>query len=162
MAIRIEWSELLPWAGVFASAAVVALKWSARNRKEQREFAEAEAWLRRGKYVECLRHLVDAHDDWRLNQLNLTPSNIVRDIDRLIALIEMIGAATAGLGSPADVAELLQALREWRAVFADKRHFKWGSHTLKPEFAEQERALEQKIGQLRTTLHRTCLQRVRQ
>lgn len=38
-------------AGVFASAAVVALKWSARNRKGQREFAEAEAWLRRGKYA---------------------------------------------------------------------------------------------------------------
>lgn len=64
--------------------------------------------------------------------------------------------------SPADVGELLSALREWRAVFADKKHFKWGFHTLKPEFAEQERALEQKIGQLRTTLHSTCAQRVRQ
>lgn len=118
--------------------------------------------MKRGQYVECLRHLRDAHENWSLNQLNLTPSNIMRDIDRLIALIEMIGTATAGLGSPADVGELLSALREWRAVFADKKHFKWGFHTLKPEFAEQERALEQKIGQLRTTLHSTCAQRVRQ
>ena len=129
--------------------------WLVRSRKEKREFAEAEECLKLGQYTECLRHLSSAHENWRLNTANLTPKNILRDIDRLIALIEMIAESMARLGSPADINELLLALKEWRAVFSDKKHFKFGSHTLKPEFAEQEQSLERRIGNLRTTLRNT-------
>ena len=155
MAIPVEWSELLPWIGTFTAAAVVTLIWLVRSRKEKREFAEAEECLKLGQYTECLRHLSSAHENWRLNTANLTPKNILRDIDRLIALIEMIAESMARLGSPADINELLLALKEWRAVFSDKKHFKFGSHTLKPEFAEQEQSLERRIGNLRTTLRNT-------
>ena len=111
MAIRVEWSELLPWIGTFTAAAVVTLIWLVRRRKEKREFTEAEECLKRGQYIECLRHLSNAHENWQINTANLTPKNMLRDIDRLIALIEMTGEATTRLGSPVDIKELLSALK---------------------------------------------------
>ena len=161
MAIRVEWSELLPWIGTFTAAAVVTLIWLVRRRKEKREFTEAEECLKRGQYIECLRHLSNAHENWQINTANLTPKNMLRDIDRLIALIEMTGEATTRLGSPVDIKELLSALKGWRAVFSDKKHFKFGSHTLKQEFAEQEQTLARKIGRLRSTLRSTYSQLIR-
>ncbi len=161
MAIRVEWNELLPWIGTFGAAAIATLVWLARSRKEKREFAEAEGCIERGQYAECLRHVSTADENWHLNTASLTPKNIVRDIGRLIAIVELIGTATAKLGSPANVEELLVALKEWQAVFSDKKHFKFGSHTLKPDFAEQEQRLERKIGLLRTTLRGTYSQLIR-
>lgn len=161
MAIRVEWNELLPWMGTFGAAAVVTLVWLVRSRKEKREFAEAEACIERGQYAECLRHLGHADDNWHLNTASLTPKNMVRDIGRLIAITELIGTATAKLGSPANVDDLLAALKQWQAVFSDKKHFKFGSHTLKPEFAEQEQRLERRIGLLRTSFRSTYSRLIR-
>ena len=147
-----NWVELLGWGVIFVVAAVLVWKSLARLRKEKAEFAEAEACLQQGQNIECLRHLGRAHEAWAINQASLTPRNIVRDIDRLIVIVEMIGEATSRSGAPAAVSELLTALQEWRAVFSDRRHFRFGSHRLKPEFFEQEQQIERKIGQLRTNL----------
>lgn len=155
MDIHVEWRELLPWIGTFTAAAVASSIWLVRSRNEKKEFADAEECLKRGEYVNCLRHLGKAHENWQLNTASLTPKNILRDIDRLIALIEMIGEVTGRLGSPADIEELLSALKDWRAIFSDKKHFKFGSHTLKPEFAEHEQRLERRIGHLRTEIRST-------
>jgi len=150
MSIRVEWNELLPWIGTFTAAAVVTMIWLVRSKREKMEFTEAEECLKNEQYIECLRHLSKAHENWQLNMANLTPKNILRDIDRLIALIQMIGVATTKLGSPVDIKQLLTALKEWRAIFSDKSHYKFASHTLKQEFAEREQTLERQFGELRS------------
>ncbi len=150
MSLSIKWDELLPWAGIFLAAAVPSAIWLARSKKEKREFREAEECLASGRYVECIRHLSKADESWAFNVANATPKAIVRDFDRLISIVEMIGKATAESGTTVDAKELLSALKEARAIASDKAHYKFGSFTLKEEFDLKARHLAREIAQHRS------------
>jgi hypothetical protein len=152
MALSVEWSELLPWAGTFLGAAAVSSLWLVRYRKEKREFKAAEDFLRNGQYIDCLRHLSKADESWDFNAANSKPKTVVRDIDRLIAIVEMIGDAAARSGASVETKELLFALREDRTLYSDKAHYKFGSFTLKGEFAVRAEQLAREIGQHRSRL----------
>jgi hypothetical protein len=161
MSVTIEWNELLRWAPLFVPAAVLCFIWFRRRRKEKEEFGEAESCLKNGLYVDCLDHLSKADENWRFNAANSTPKTVVQDIDRLVAMVELIGLATAQAGTHCDTADLLVALKEYRAIYSDKKHFRFGSFTLKSESAARAEQLAKDIGERRVRL-RACYMSVLQ
>ena len=150
MAVSIEWKELFPWVGTFVAAAVASLIWLARRKKEAKEFRDAESCLRNGQYLDCIRHLSKADEKWAFNVANSTPKTIVRDFDRLIAIVEMITDAAAKSGISLDSEEFLKLLKEARGIASDKSHYKFGTFTLKKEFAAKAGQLASDISEHRS------------
>ena len=141
MAFTIEWKELIWPVMIGAPAAIVSILWLIRFRKERGSFKEAEKCIQHGEYLEAIRHLSQADEKWGFNIANSTPKSVVKDIDRLIQIVEMIADAASRSGAPLQPKGLLQALTERKQIYANKANFKFGTFKLKNEIAIRDNQL---------------------
>ena len=152
-----NWFEILVIGGFFVLAALISLLWFRRYRKEKQEVKVAKECLESGQYIAALRHLSNADENWGFNNAHATPKNMVRDLDRLAAIIEMIGDVTDRLGTPVYTNEILTTVKDLRNVFSIKKHYKFGTFDLKKEFETQAGHLLNEIEQRRSKFQQSYL-----
>lgn len=152
----IRW-DIFGWKvlGLAPVLIVVALWWR-RAKRERNALQVADGLLSQGQFKQALEQLGKAEREWTYNVSSSTPDTVVGDTQRLSKIIDLMLDTATKCGERWNADTLSRALQERAQIYANKSNFKFGSFTLKPEFALRDNELEASIQAGREELRRRC------
>jgi len=126
--------------------------WTLYRARKQRSFKRGMVCLGNRQFSQALCCFGQAEIDWGINIAHKTPKTIVRDLDRLDAIVAKVAEVALECGHIVDVSNLHEMIQARKEISSNRKYLKFGSHSLKNAILERDRQIVNSIEKMRSQL----------